>query len=102
VYVSDCRPSVCVNDGDLLWLLDSATGEVRWYGRMDGFFPAAPGVLNAGLHDTPGYSLLRDSRTGEVLGLVRSPSATIATRSAELDLVLSDGVRSVTRRVVAR
>ncbi|GHJ49629.1 hypothetical protein Cs7R123_69710 [Catellatospora sp. TT07R-123] len=71
VYVSDCRPSVCVNDGDLLWLLDSATGEVRWYGRMDGFFPAAPGVLNAGLHDTPGYSLLRDSRTGEVLMRLR-------------------------------
>jgi hypothetical protein len=47
-------------------------------------------------------ALVRDSRTGEVLGLVRSPSATIETRSAELDLVLSDGVRSVTRRVVAR
>ncbi|MDI1464958.1 PQQ-binding-like beta-propeller repeat protein [Catellatospora sp. KI3] len=71
VYVSDCRPSVCVNDGDLLWLLDAATGGVRWYGRMDGFFPAAPGVLNAGIHDTPGYSLLRDSATGEVLVRLR-------------------------------
>ncbi|HEX2187242.1 MAG TPA: hypothetical protein VHG51_00015 [Longimicrobiaceae bacterium] len=42
--------------------------------------------------------MVRNARTGEILSLARDGSARVAGAAGELELVLSDGVRSVVRR----
>jgi len=44
-------------------------------------------------------ALIRDRQTGQVLSFARGGSAHLRARSTDLEVVLSDGVRSVTRRV---
>jgi hypothetical protein len=44
-------------------------------------------------------ALIRDRRTGQVLSFARGGSARVRARNAELEVILSDGVRSVTRQV---
>lgn len=44
-------------------------------------------------------ALIRDRRTGEVLSFARGGSAHVRTRAVDLEVILSDGVRSATRRV---
>jgi len=46
-------------------------------------------------------ALIRDRRTGEVLSFARGGSAQVRTRSGELEVILSDGVRSAVRYVRA-
>jgi hypothetical protein len=46
--------------------------------------------------------LVRDGETGEVLSLAEHGSVEVPASKGQLDLVLSDGVRSVVKRVVAR
>lgn len=43
--------------------------------------------------------MVRDARTGDILSFARGGAATVSSRDAELELVLSDRVRSVSRRV---
>jgi len=43
--------------------------------------------------------MVRDAETGEVLSLARGGEVHVATAKGELDLVLSDGVRSRAKRV---
>lgn len=45
--------------------------------------------------------MVRDPRTGEILSLARSGDTRVRTSAGELELVLSDGVHSVARRVRA-
>jgi hypothetical protein len=47
-------------------------------------------------------ALVRDAQTGEILAIARKPSAKIATRARAVDIVVSDGVRSSTRRLLVR
>jgi hypothetical protein len=47
-------------------------------------------------------ALLRDARTGDVLAIVRKPSSKVATSARDVDIVVSDGVRSTTRRLPLR
>ena len=47
-------------------------------------------------------ALIRDRQTGEVLSFGRGTNAQIRSTSADLDVILSDGVRSVRREVRAR
>jgi hypothetical protein len=47
-------------------------------------------------------ALIRDRQTGEILSFARGGDARIRTRSADLDVILSDGVRSVKREVRVR
>lgn len=51
---------------------------------------------------SPRGVLVRDSRTGAILALGRSGSVDLKVLGRELDLTLSDGVRSIRRRVVVR
>jgi len=44
-------------------------------------------------------ALIRDARTGEVLSFARGGSAQVRTRSADLEVILSDGVRSARREI---
>jgi len=44
-------------------------------------------------------ALVRDARTGAILSFARHGTATVWTNGAELDVVLSDGVRSHTQRL---
>lgn len=67
-YAFDCRPAICLDDGQQMWVLDSTDGRVRWHSELNGYFAAAPGLLFVGLDDArPTYSTLRDVWTGEVL-----------------------------------
>jgi hypothetical protein len=43
--------------------------------------------------------LVRDARTGDILAFGRGGTATVQTRESDVDLVVSDGVRSVRQRV---
>jgi hypothetical protein len=43
--------------------------------------------------------MVRDARTGEILSFARGGSATVLTRSTDLDIAFSDRVHSFTRRV---
>ncbi|HEV8364255.1 MAG TPA: hypothetical protein VGQ52_12110, partial [Gemmatimonadaceae bacterium] len=47
-------------------------------------------------------ALVRDARTGEVLAIARTPSARLATNARDVDVVVSDGVRSWTHRLPVR
>lgn len=47
-------------------------------------------------------ALVRDARTGEVLAIARKPSAKVATSAHDVDIVVSDGVRSTTHRLPVR
>lgn len=44
-------------------------------------------------------ALIRDRRTGEVLSFARGGSAQVRTRTGDLEVILSDGVRSAVRQV---
>jgi hypothetical protein len=44
-------------------------------------------------------AMIRDRQTGQVLSFARGASAQVRARSTDLEVVLSDGVRSVTRQV---
>ena len=44
-------------------------------------------------------ALIRDRQTGQILSFARGGSAQIRARNADLEVILSDGVRSVSRRV---
>ncbi len=44
-------------------------------------------------------ALIRDGRTGEILSFARGGNAQIRTGAADLEVILSDGVRSTTRKV---
>jgi hypothetical protein len=44
-------------------------------------------------------ALIRDGRTGEILSFARGGNVQVRTGSADLEVILSDGVRSTTRRV---
>lgn len=44
-------------------------------------------------------ALIRDSRTGQVLSFARGGTAHVKSSGAELDVIVSDGVRSVARKV---
>jgi hypothetical protein len=44
-------------------------------------------------------ALIRDGRTGEILSFARGANAQIRTGAADLEVILSDGVRSTTRTV---
>ena len=44
-------------------------------------------------------ALIRDGRTGEILSFARGGNAQIRTRAADLEVILSDGVRSTRREV---
>ena len=44
-------------------------------------------------------ALIRDRRTGQVLSFARGSSAEVRSRSGDLDVILSDGVRSAARRI---
>ncbi|MGQ0642863.1 MAG: hypothetical protein ACT4P6_19125, partial [Gemmatimonadaceae bacterium] len=46
--------------------------------------------------------LVRDAQTGDILSLARGSVARFQTPAAEVELVLSDGLRSLTKRVVVR
>ncbi|MDB4952362.1 MAG: hypothetical protein JWM27_5011 [Gemmatimonadetes bacterium] len=46
--------------------------------------------------------MVRDPRTGQVVSFARGGAALLQTAAGELDLVLSDGVRSTTRRVAVQ
>jgi hypothetical protein len=46
--------------------------------------------------------LVRDARTGDVLAFARGGSAVVRTAASEVELVVSDGVRSDRRRVTVR
>jgi len=46
-------------------------------------------------------ALIRDRRTGQVLSFARGASAEVRSRSGDLEVILSDGVRSAARRVAA-
>ena len=45
-------------------------------------------------------ALIRDRRTGEVLSFARGGAAQIRASSGDLEITVSDGVRSATRRVL--
>lgn len=47
-------------------------------------------------------ALVRDAQTGEVLAIARRPSAKVATTGRDVDIVVSDGVRSTTHRLPVR
>ncbi len=47
-------------------------------------------------------ALLRDARTGEVLAIARTPSTRVTTNARDVDIVVSDGVRSRTHRLPVR
>ena len=47
-------------------------------------------------------ALIRDRRTGQVLTFARGGSAEVRSRSGDLEVVLSDGVRSASRRIAPR
>lgn len=47
-------------------------------------------------------ALVRDAQTGEVLAIARRPSAKVATSARDVDIVVSDGVRSRTHRLPVR
>src|SRR5205814_5703702 len=40
-------------------------------------------------------AVIRDADTGEILGFARNGQATIASRSSRIDVMLTDGVRSI-------
>jgi len=44
-------------------------------------------------------ALIRDGRTGEILSFARGSSAQIRTGAADLEVTLSDGIRSTRRKV---
>jgi len=44
-------------------------------------------------------ALIRDGRTGEILSFARGGNAQIRTGAADLEVTLSDGVRSTTRKL---
>ncbi|HEU0077519.1 MAG TPA: hypothetical protein VFQ76_07700, partial [Longimicrobiaceae bacterium] len=44
-------------------------------------------------------AMVRDARTGEILALARGGAAELRAGAGEVEVVLSDGVRSSTRRV---
>jgi hypothetical protein len=44
-------------------------------------------------------ALIRDARTGQVLSFARGSAANVRAASSDLEITVSDGVRSVTRRV---
>ena len=44
-------------------------------------------------------ALIRDGRTGEILSFARDGNAQVRTGAADLEVILSDGVRSTTRKV---
>ena len=44
-------------------------------------------------------AVIRDPKTGEILSFARGGDNTIATSLSEVDILLSDGIRSTTRRV---
>jgi hypothetical protein len=44
-------------------------------------------------------ALIRDGRTGEVLSFARGGNAQIRTGAADLEVILSDGVRSTRREI---
>jgi hypothetical protein len=44
-------------------------------------------------------ALIRDRRTGEILSFARGGNAQIRTQAADLDVILSDGVRSAKREL---
>jgi len=44
-------------------------------------------------------ALIRDRQTGQVLSFARGGSAQVSARSTNLEVILSDGVRSVSRQV---
>jgi hypothetical protein len=44
-------------------------------------------------------AMVRDAATGEVLSFARGGSVVLHTPAAELELVLSDGVRSTASRI---
>ena len=46
-------------------------------------------------------ALIRDARTGEILSFARGGSATVRAPGSTLEVLLSDGVRSSARRIVA-
>jgi hypothetical protein len=43
--------------------------------------------------------MARDAQSGEVLSFARGGSVDVVTRSREVDLVFSDGVQSLVKRV---
>jgi hypothetical protein len=45
-------------------------------------------------------ALIRDGRTGQVLSFARGNAAQLRASSADLEITVSDGVHSATRRVV--
>jgi len=47
-------------------------------------------------------ALVRDARTGEVLAIARNSSAKVTTNARDVDIVVSDGVRSRTHRLPVR
>jgi hypothetical protein len=46
--------------------------------------------------------MVRDAATGQVLSLARGGSVDLPSSTSEVDLVLSNGVKSETRRVAVR
>jgi hypothetical protein len=46
-------------------------------------------------------AMVRDARTGEILALARGGTAEVRAGAGDVELVLSDGVRSSTRRIAA-
>jgi len=47
-------------------------------------------------------ALIRDARTGQVLSFARGGRAEVASTGAQLEVVLSDGVRSISQRTQAQ
>ncbi len=52
--------------------------------------------------ESQAMAMIRDPRTGEILSLVRDGAASLQTSAGDLEVILSDGVRSTAHRVRLR
>jgi len=81
----------------------SATAGASLSVNSVGAAPAASGTVRVQWATTGArMALIRDRQTGEILSFARGASASVRTRSTDLEVILSDGVRSATRRVPPR
>ena len=68
-------------------------------GAVDASVAASGRVSVRWSGQTARMALIRDRQTGQVLSFARGANAQVRARSSDLEVVLSDGVRSVTRQV---